>query len=1139
MSRRNSPPTAGEASLLALALALGGCQAEPPAASPPRPAPAPAPAPATEASRAPARPKTAAEIVAKVEPSVALVRGGGKVGTGFVAAPGLIATNAHVVEGVPADQLEVRFPSAPEGRRGPFKAEVVARERRRDLAFLKAATDLPPLEIAESYPFVKGDDVLVIGNPGMGDDLVLENAVSRGLMSTKAQIDGQDYYQMSIAINPGNSGGPVLDGEGKVVGVATRKAGRLESTAFCVPVEALKVALAAATSPGGSAEDAPATAALRYGWKPGETYVYGVRVDYDAGDERIALEGSSIYRVKAADPQAGEATLAHRGWLVRRRGPKDPKRGGDVQVQAPGGPTNVEFQIDDAGDVDDEFKGGLPVPLLGDLALLPIAPLPEPGEDRWTDERPVALQITKVTPGARPSFDLERPSLFERRAASRLRPGRSPRSGRFGGLRRAAPAPAPAQVEVDTQSAKETIRYARESAGGRETIAKDYEFATDETAGAGPRLAITGHGTYTFDPAAGVATGFEFRGEAVQNSENTTARLPIRVECRLLSGAERERALRFPAVAPTAMIAMADGDVAKALADLKSEAADRRRAAAEALRDGAPIESKRGEVAQALLARLDDPDASARQAAVQATGVWGGPEAFSAILAKVDSPDYGLENDLFETLARLGPEGADAAPLVAMLNDERRRSQAVRVLRAWGEGAEPALSAFVESAAAPEARIEACRVLKDVGTEKSAPMLERLAAAQDVAEVADLASNAIRAIEARSPSDADLTALLERLAGGDAGGRREAAGRLAQAVPAEARRAEVAVALADRLDDEDVFARGDVARGLRTWSDPAGVAKVVEKLKDPKYRAWREAAEYLAWVGPAAGAGAAEALKAHLGDDRGLMLRAMKAIGPASESTLLDIAGPDGPADARNDALRTLGEIGGEKSLPLLRKAAADRNEAFVAMSAEGALREIEARSASPAARAEALGMLSASDPGRRREALERLGKLQLDGEARDSVATAAAPLLHDPDGGVGDAARNTLRLLGGPVAARALADLARDRRNEKWRDAAQALVETAPTAAAAEPVLTRLEDDPGLCRGLLERIGPAAAGPAVLKTFREAQDSRKRIESCRLLESVGGPDALASLREAAENRKAGDLARAAEEALRDIRQRP
>src|SRR5579864_3636344 len=271
-------------------------------------------------------PLSTAQIVARSEQSVALIKGKRSLGTGFLVRPGILATNAHVIEGELVQNLEIHFPSAKDELKGPIGAVLLAKNTKRDLAFLKVKTDLPPLEVADSYQYQKGDDLLVIGNPGAGDKLVLENAVSRGVMSTKAVIDGQNFYQLGIAINPGNSGGPVIDSAGKVIGVATLKSSKLEATAFCIPVDDLRAELAQAESQPAQAvaSATPARASareLRYGWKPGQTYVYSVRIALEVGKTLITLDGSSIYKVRLADE--GGITLAHRGWLSTRKQQKD------------------------------------------------------------------------------------------------------------------------------------------------------------------------------------------------------------------------------------------------------------------------------------------------------------------------------------------------------------------------------------------------------------------------------------------------------------------------------------------------------------------------------------------------------------------------------------------------------------------------------------------------------------------------------------------------------------------------------------------------------------------------------------------------------------------------------------------------
>ena len=189
-------------------------------------------------------PLTTAQIVARCEPSVALIKGKVSSGTGFLVRYGVIATNAHVIEEEFVSNLEVRFPSAPAGNQGPVKAQLLYEDRKRDIAFLAVKSDLPMLRIAPNYSFVKGEDILVIGNPGLGDEVVLENAISRGVMSSKTVIEGMNYHQMNISINPGNSGGPVFDSRGRVIGVATLKSSKTEAMGFCIPVEDVNAALA-------------------------------------------------------------------------------------------------------------------------------------------------------------------------------------------------------------------------------------------------------------------------------------------------------------------------------------------------------------------------------------------------------------------------------------------------------------------------------------------------------------------------------------------------------------------------------------------------------------------------------------------------------------------------------------------------------------------------------------------------------------------------------------------------------------------------------------------------------------------------------------------------------------------------------
>jgi serine protease Do len=81
--------------------------------------------------------------------------------------------------------------------------------------------------------------VTVIGNPGLGSE-ILTHTMTTGIVSSPGrEIDGLNYIQTSAAVNPGNSGGPLFDSLGRVIGLVVLKA-KIEGTAFAVPSKDLR-----------------------------------------------------------------------------------------------------------------------------------------------------------------------------------------------------------------------------------------------------------------------------------------------------------------------------------------------------------------------------------------------------------------------------------------------------------------------------------------------------------------------------------------------------------------------------------------------------------------------------------------------------------------------------------------------------------------------------------------------------------------------------------------------------------------------------------------------------------------------------------------------------------------------------------
>jgi 2-alkenal reductase len=164
-------------------------------------------------------------------------------GSGFVWDDhGHIVTNYHVVED--AEKVEVRFLH---GATAP--AEIVGSDSDSDLAVLKvdpAEVRLRPTALGDSETLFVGQRAIAIGNP-FGQEWTLTtgvvSALGRTLPSGTSQFSIPKMIQTDAAINPGDSGGPLLDREGRVIGVNTMILSRWQSSVgvgFAIPVSIVK-----------------------------------------------------------------------------------------------------------------------------------------------------------------------------------------------------------------------------------------------------------------------------------------------------------------------------------------------------------------------------------------------------------------------------------------------------------------------------------------------------------------------------------------------------------------------------------------------------------------------------------------------------------------------------------------------------------------------------------------------------------------------------------------------------------------------------------------------------------------------------------------------------------------------------------
>jgi putative serine protease PepD len=153
---------------------------------------------------------------------------------------GHIVTNHHVVNN--ATRLEVTLSDE-----SKWPAEVVGKDAATDLAVIKIkapAARLRPLPFGESSGLKVGQKVLAIGNP-----FGLEQSLTTGIISSirrylkLSEVEMENVIQTDAAINPGNSGGPLLDGDGRLIGINTAifsPSGGNVGIGFAVPVDTVK-----------------------------------------------------------------------------------------------------------------------------------------------------------------------------------------------------------------------------------------------------------------------------------------------------------------------------------------------------------------------------------------------------------------------------------------------------------------------------------------------------------------------------------------------------------------------------------------------------------------------------------------------------------------------------------------------------------------------------------------------------------------------------------------------------------------------------------------------------------------------------------------------------------------------------------
>jgi serine protease Do len=185
--------------------------------------------PAPGDARPPAAPRSSRELAQRALVAAAALRCRNSGGSGFFVAPDLVVTNAHVL--CPAG--EVIQVGLSNDRK--LIGQVVRRDDDLDLGLVRViGASVEPMPLGDIGDLAAGDRVMIVGSPVGLDFTVQEGSIA----SLQRAANGVAYLQLDAKISPGNSGGPVIDSQGRVVGIVSMKVSGegVEGIGLAIPV---------------------------------------------------------------------------------------------------------------------------------------------------------------------------------------------------------------------------------------------------------------------------------------------------------------------------------------------------------------------------------------------------------------------------------------------------------------------------------------------------------------------------------------------------------------------------------------------------------------------------------------------------------------------------------------------------------------------------------------------------------------------------------------------------------------------------------------------------------------------------------------------------------------------------------------
>jgi S1-C subfamily serine protease len=258
---------------------------------------------------------TLEDVVSRVSAAVVLVENGNARGTAFFVTPDTLLTNVHVIRGAMSVTIRRNDGST-------TMARVDRQASDYDVAVLQISNPLPAqptIRLISALNARPGGEVIAIGS-ALG---MLQNTVTRGIISAVRKSGNALLVQTDAAVNPGNSGGPLLDRKGNAIGITTMGFTERQGLSFAVAIDHAQALLAGRSLPtpqpvGASAADFEMLSPAQMS-EPDQTRADGQK-QFEASMMQLARAADSLddywRQFRRSCYSGGVAGAYDREWLV-------------------------------------------------------------------------------------------------------------------------------------------------------------------------------------------------------------------------------------------------------------------------------------------------------------------------------------------------------------------------------------------------------------------------------------------------------------------------------------------------------------------------------------------------------------------------------------------------------------------------------------------------------------------------------------------------------------------------------------------------------------------------------------------------------------------------------------------------------